>query len=116
MTTHAPGTAVVISLADARKLGPPPADALSHLLFTRGDFEVEWYAPEGTDPQEPHDRDEIYVVASGSAVFFDGDSRTPVGPGAFIFVPAWREHRFEALSPGFGTWVAFFGPVGGHPS
>jgi mannose-6-phosphate isomerase-like protein (cupin superfamily) len=116
MTTQAPGTAVVISLADARKLGPPPADALSHLLFSRGDFEVEWYAPEGTDPQEPHDRDEIYVVASGSAVFFDGDRRTPVGPGTFIFVPAWREHRFEELSPGFGTWVAFFGPVGGHSS
>jgi hypothetical protein len=39
-----------------------------------------------------------------------------VGPGAFIFVSAWREHRFEELSPGFGTWVAFFGPVGGHSS
>jgi mannose-6-phosphate isomerase-like protein (cupin superfamily) len=111
MDSDTAGPAIVVSLADAHRLGPPPEGQLSHRVFTRDDFEVEWYAPVGSDPQEPHDRDEIYVVASGRAVFFDGESRHDVGPGAFIFVPAWREHRFEDIGPGFGTWVAFFGPT-----
>jgi hypothetical protein len=31
-------------------------------LFRHGSLEVEFYRPEGVDLQQPHDRDEIYVV------------------------------------------------------
>ena len=34
-------------------------------LFKHGTLVVELYAPRGHDPQKPHTRDEIYVVASG---------------------------------------------------
>jgi len=35
-------------------------------LFRHGTLEVEFYAPKGTDPQTPHERDEVYVIARGS--------------------------------------------------
>ena len=39
------------------------------VLFEHGSFELEIYAPRGHDPQKPHDRDEIYVVISGTGTF-----------------------------------------------
>jgi mannose-6-phosphate isomerase-like protein (cupin superfamily) len=78
-------------------------------LWQRGDVSVEYYAPLGSDPQTPHDRDELYIVASGRGTFRNGDATHPFGPGDFLFVPAHLEHRFEDFSPDFGTWVVFFG-------
>ena len=72
------------------------------------------YRPEKIDPQTPHDRDEVYLVASGTSLFFDGDRRYPVEVGSFIFVAAGRPHRFEELSPDFACWVLFYGPRGGE--
>ncbi|MGI9335458.1 MAG: cupin domain-containing protein [Gammaproteobacteria bacterium] len=83
-------------------------------LFEHGSLEVEMYAPRGTDPQKPHDRDEIYVVATGSGVFVRGDERQPVEPGEVLFVAAQVEHRFVDFSDDFCTWVFFYGPVGGE--
>src|SRR3954465_13889977 len=34
-------------------------------LFRHGTLSIELYAPRGTDPQEPHSRDEVYAVACG---------------------------------------------------
>jgi len=106
--------ATTISLPDALALGPPPAGNLAVPVFAHGTLEVELYAPSGTDRQQPHDRDEAYVVARGTATFVDGDTRTAVQPGAFIFVAAGRPHRFEAFSTDFAVWVFFYGPVGGE--
>jgi mannose-6-phosphate isomerase-like protein (cupin superfamily) len=78
-------------------------------LWQRGDVSVEYYAPRGVDDQHPHDRDEIYIVASGSGRFRNGDATDPFGPGDFLFVPAHVVHRFEDFSDDFGTWVVFFG-------
>ncbi len=86
------------------------------VLFERGDVSVELYAPRGIDKQQPHRRDEIYIVASGTGVFRRGEERVPFGPGDFLFVAAEIPHLFEEFSDNFRTWVIFFGPEGGIES
>jgi quercetin dioxygenase-like cupin family protein len=106
-------TAVVL-LADALALGPPPAGNLAVPVFGHGSLAVEVYAPAGHDPQQPHARDEVYVVARGTGTFWDGAARHPVGPGTFLFVAAGQPHRFEDFSADFAVWVFFYGPAGGE--
>ncbi|HVU52565.1 MAG TPA: cupin domain-containing protein [Polyangia bacterium] len=103
-----------VTLAEALALGPPPAGNLAVPVFAHGSLEVELYQPRGSDPQTPHARDEVYVVARGTATFFDGGARGRIEPGSFVFVPAGRPHRFEDLSPDFAVWVFFYGPPGGE--
>lgn len=83
-------------------------------LATRGTLGVELYAPRGHDPQQPHARDEVYVVIAGSGEFVCGAARTAFGPGDLLFVPAGEVHRFERFSDDFATWVLFYGPEGGE--
>lgn len=83
-------------------------------LFEHGTLEVEIYAPRGNDPQQPHLRDEVYVVVSGSGQFYCDGSREPFGPGDFLFVPAGVEHRFEEFTDDLVVWVIFYGPEGGE--
>ena len=103
-----------VDLAEALSKGPPPSGNLAVPIFGHGSLAVEMYAPRGTDPQMPHDRDEVYVVARGAGVFFDGVARHEVRPGSFLFVAAGQLHRFENFSPDFAVWVFFYGPVGGE--
>ena len=105
---------MVVSLAEALELGPPPPGNLAVPVFGHGTLEVEMYSPPGVDRQQPHDRDEVYVVARGDADFACGESRVRVSPGALLFVAAGREHCFEAMSADFAVWVLFYGPVGGE--
>jgi len=79
-----------------------------------GTMRVGIYAPQGTDPQQPHDQDELYIVESGSGVFLNGDERRQFKPGDVIFVPAGAVHRFEDFSDDFRTWVVFWGLQGGE--
>jgi mannose-6-phosphate isomerase-like protein (cupin superfamily) len=83
-------------------------------LFRHGTLSVELYAPRGKDPQTPHTRDEIYVIATGSGRFRRGSEDTTFGPGDVLFVPAGEEHRFEEFTDDFATWVFFYGPEGGE--
>lgn len=83
-------------------------------LFHHGSLSVELYAPRGSDPQTPHQRDEIYVVISGSGRFRRGPDETTFGPGDVLFVPAGEEHRFVEFDDDFATWVFFYGPDGGE--
>jgi mannose-6-phosphate isomerase-like protein (cupin superfamily) len=84
-------------------------------VFTHGTLVVEFYKPEKTDHQKPHDRDEIYVVAAGTGIFYNGGGdQWKFKAGDFLFVPAGVEHRFENFSDDFSTWVFFYGPVGGE--
>jgi mannose-6-phosphate isomerase-like protein (cupin superfamily) len=109
------GTTVAqVDLATALKEGPPPAGNLAVPIFAHGTLAVELYTPKGDDPQKPHDRDEIYVVARGTGWFFDGTNRRAVAPGTFIFVSAGQVHRFEGFSSDFAVWVFFYGPPGGE--
>lgn len=90
------------------------AKALFVELFKHGSLSVEFYKPQQIDHQQPHDRDEVYVVVSGHGVFLNGDQRCDFKPGDFLFVPAGVVHRFEDFSEDFATWVIFYGPVGGE--
>ena len=53
-----------LSLANARAL-PRPNGRRSAEVFVDGDLEVRFYMPRDYDPQPPHKRDELYVVAAG---------------------------------------------------
>jgi len=83
-------------------------------VFEHGSLLVEIYAPRGVDPQKPHTRDEIYVVAAGSGQYVCGDSRLPFGPGDLLFAAAGVEHRFEDFTNDLTLWVLFYGPEGGE--
>ena len=101
-----------VSLAQALSKGPPPAGNLAVPIFSRGSLVVELYSPTGQDPQKPHTRDEIYFIAQGKGLFFDGAEQHPVEAGSFLFVPASHGHRFENFSSDFTVWVVFYGPDG----
>jgi mannose-6-phosphate isomerase-like protein (cupin superfamily) len=103
-----------IDLHQALAALPGPGGTAFVELFRHGTLSVELYAPSGRDPQTPHPRDEVYMVARGTGVFFDGDVRRPFAPGTFLFVPAGRPHRFEDFSGDFAVWVVFYGPEGGE--
>jgi mannose-6-phosphate isomerase-like protein (cupin superfamily) len=109
-----PTTVARVGLADALKKGPPPPGNLAVPIFAHGTLAVELYTPQGHDPQTPHERDEVYVVARGTGLFFDGTDRRAVESGTFIFVAAGQVHRFEEFSSDFAVWVFFYGPQGGE--
>jgi mannose-6-phosphate isomerase-like protein (cupin superfamily) len=74
-----------------------------------GSMTWEIYAPRGHDPQQPHDRDEIYVVVGGSATLMIEGAAYAVRAGSAAFVAAGEDHRFVDLSEDFVTWVIFGG-------
>lgn len=87
-----------------------PPDNLATPIIDSHDVEVEYYAPRGSDPQTPHDRDELYVVATGEASFSAAGGKRRVTSGDLIFVPAGEVHRFEDIGETFAAWVVFYGP------
>ena len=72
------------------------------------------YAPRGSDAQQPHSRDEIYVVARGEGWFVNGERRERFVPHDVLFAKAGVVHRFEDFSDDFLVWVFFYGPEGGE--
>jgi mannose-6-phosphate isomerase-like protein (cupin superfamily) len=95
---------------------PLPEGRSSTQVFVDGDLEIRLYAPRGRDPQTPHDRDELYIVASGHGKFRAGDRMEAFTPGALLYVGAHEMHRFEDFSDDFATWVVFYGGVKGPPA
>ena len=93
---------------------PGPDGDRSIELFRHGSLTVKLYAPRGTDPQHPHTRDEVYVIASGSGRFYREGKDVAFGPGDVLFVAAGEEHRFFDFTDDFATWVFFYGPEGGE--
>ncbi len=90
------------------------ADGVFVELFKHGSLSVEFYKPEKVDLQQPHERDEIYVITAGTGTFYNAGKTCQFKPGDFLFVPAGVEHRFENFTDDFSTWVFFYGPVGGE--
>jgi mannose-6-phosphate isomerase-like protein (cupin superfamily) len=105
-----------ITIAEAAAQLPQQSEAQLRFatLLQRGTLEVELYAPQGHDAQQPHRKDEIYVVIAGTGVFLNGGVRHAFGPGDLLFVAAGVEHRFESFSDDFQSWVIFYGPDGGE--
>lgn len=100
-----------------------PQDALKELsevaspfltVFEHRTLSVEVYKPKDIDLQQPHSRDEVYVIISGNGDFLNNGVRTTCTAGDFLFVPAGVEHRFENFTGDFSTWVIFYGPEGGE--
>ena len=107
--------------AEARRVPTDPGRATA-LLMSHGTMELRWFAPGAHDPQTPHDRDELYIIVSGTGTFMraqdsrameddtslplGGVDRVPFGPGDAIFVPAGTEHRFEEFSGDFAFVAA----------
>lgn len=79
-------------------------------LLDNDSVSVEFYRPRKVDLQQPHSRDEIYVIAEGSGRFINGSVQTAFARGDVLFVPAGVEHRFVDFTDDFATWVFFFGP------
>jgi mannose-6-phosphate isomerase-like protein (cupin superfamily) len=65
-----------------------------------------------SDPQRPHNEDEVYYVVSGRATFVSGDERRAVAPGTLIFVERSAQHRFADIAEDL-TVLVFFAPAEG---
>jgi mannose-6-phosphate isomerase-like protein (cupin superfamily) len=87
-------------------------DGVYATLLGRGRLEIGFYAPVGSDAQEPHARDEIYVIISGNGRFERAGESRVCGPGDALFVPAGEPHRFCDFSEDFAAWVIFSGGDG----
>lgn len=85
------------------------AEGLKH-----GTMSLGFYAPEDSDPQQPHAQDEIYIVQTGTSNFILNEQSMSLAAGDAVFVPAGAVHRFLDFSTDFGTWVIFWGPDGGE--
>lgn len=103
-----------ISIEEARGEIPGPGGERYALLFERGQLEVELYQPRDVDPQQPHRRDEVYIVVAGSGTFVVGNERLTFGAGDFLFAAAGVVHRFEVFTQDLTLWVIFYGPEGGE--
>jgi mannose-6-phosphate isomerase-like protein (cupin superfamily) len=103
-----------ITTEEALKHLPGPKGERWATVLEHGTLDVEIYAPRGSDPQNPHSRDEVYVVVQGTGDFVNGNERKPFGPGDVLFVPARVVHRFENFTNDLIVWVIFYGPEGGE--
>jgi mannose-6-phosphate isomerase-like protein (cupin superfamily) len=103
-----------LTVPDALAQLPGPTGERYATVLEHGTLQVEIYAPRGTDPQQPHSRDELYFVAQGRGTLFCEGRRVPVAPGDCLFVPAGEVHRFEDFSDDLVVWVVFYGPEEGE--
>ena len=109
-----PATTDRLRLTEALKAVKQSEDGLYGILLEHGTLELGYYRPESTDLQQPHDRDELYIVVTGHGVFECDGTRREFEAGEALFVPAGIPHRFVEFSDDFGTWVVFYGPRGGE--
>ena len=105
-----------VTIEEALARVPTPEGKRFATVLEHGSLLVEIYAPRGTDPQQPHTRDEAYIVVKGSGEFINGESRERFTPGDFLFVPAGVEHRFINFTDDLVVWVIFYGLEGGEAS
>ena len=97
-TINLPAEKRRVTIEEAIARVPTPDGKRFATVLEHGSLTVEIYAPRGTDPQQPHTRDEAYIVIQGSGEFINGESRQAFTPGDFLFVPAGVLHRFVNFS------------------
>ena len=97
-----------VSLSAARRLPWKPGRSAEVLID--GDLEIRFTPRPTNGPQVPHLRDEVYIVAAGSARYRCGDDVTAVGAGDMLFAAAHAPHGFEDPSDDFAIWIIFYGP------
>ena len=85
---YSPIQGKIIQLKDALSRIPGPAGLRFAELFKHGTLSLEIYAPKGNDPQDPHTRDEVYIVVTGRGEFVFGDQSAMFGPAiSFLCQP-----------------------------
>ncbi|MER7171020.1 cupin domain-containing protein [Streptomyces mesophilus] len=65
-----------------------------------------------SDPQQPHQQDEVYLVVSGRASLTVGMETTTVARGSVVHVPAGVPHKFHHISEDLRVLVVFSPPEG----
>jgi mannose-6-phosphate isomerase-like protein (cupin superfamily) len=63
-----------------------------------------------TDPQQPHDQDEVYYVIAGRGSFTCEGETIACSPGTTIYVAAEAAHRFHDIAEEL-TILVFFAPA-----
>src|SRR5271167_2298850 len=102
-------TPAPVSLATARGLQPPEGSRAAEVF--RDDYVwIRFAARPTSGPQVPHDRDEFYIVASGTARYRWDGAETMIGPGDMMFAAAHTPHGYDQFSEDFSVWVVFYGP------
>ncbi len=89
------------------QLDKVPTEFVKLLEF--GDLEIEYYRPDKVDKQQPHDKDELYIIISGQGQFIRENDVYDVQKHDVLFVKAREMHRFVNFSDDFATWVIFYG-------
>jgi mannose-6-phosphate isomerase-like protein (cupin superfamily) len=78
-------------------------------LLEQRAFDVGMDKPLGVDPQHPHARDELYLIATDWGSFLCAGETEACALGDVFFVPAGVDHRFVDFSPDYATLVIFLG-------
>ncbi len=68
---------------------------------------MELYTPRDIDNQQPHELDEVYIVARGRAILEVEGEQSRLGVGDAAFVAAQASHRFLIIADDFAVWVVF---------
>lgn len=98
-----------LSVTAARRL-TPPAGSRAAEVFRDEHVWIRFAARPTSGPQTPHDRDEFYIVASGTARYRWDGGENVVGPGDIMFAAAHAAHGYDQFSDDFSVWVVFYGP------
>ncbi len=97
-----------VSLESAfEQLSNAPSEFVELLKY--GELVVEFYKPDKIDKQQPHTRDEIYIISSGSGAFDLEGKIFQVKENDVLFVKAHDKHKFINFTDDFSTWVIFYG-------
>ena len=103
-----------MTVAKALQAVRDSGDGRYGVVLRNGSMELGCYKPSGSDEQQPHDQDEIYIVQTGTGSFVRGKQTIAFAPGDALFVAAGVPHRFVDFSDDFAAWVIFYGPEGGE--
>ena len=85
----------------------PDAHWVEHLRVDDLSCGTYSLAAGGTDPQQPHTEDEIYICTTGRATLWTSDASAEMTPGTVAFVPAGETHRFIEIAEDFAAVVVF---------
>ena len=69
-----------------------------------------YFLPAGsTDPQQPHDEDEVYFLLSGKGSFTSGGQTEQIVKGSILYVAAEEIHKFHDIEEDLTLLVFFAG-------
>jgi len=102
-------TPAPLSVAAARRLTLTEGSRAAEVLRD-GDLWIRFAAHPTSGPQLPHTRDEVYIVASGTARYRWDGGEAMLGPGDMMFAAAHTEHGYDRFSDDFSVWIIFYGP------